>query len=228
MEEEKAPSSAQPSDDLGPLPAGRHGYSRAQVAHNQRERLIAGLAQAVAEHGYNAVTITHITTAAQVSRRAFYEHFADKEECFLAAFDILTTHLRELIAEASEPIPDWPHKVTAALGALLEFFASEPELARLCLLEPLAAGPTISRRYREVILEFVPYLRAGRTERGDQRALPESTEDSLIGALASLLGRSLAAGEAEQLPDLAPDLAEFLLTPYLGTELAHQLATPEP
>ncbi|HEY8810145.1 MAG TPA: TetR/AcrR family transcriptional regulator, partial [Solirubrobacterales bacterium] len=103
-----------PTEELGPLPAGRHGYSREQVAHHQRERLIAGLAEAVAEKGYAAVTLTDIVMHAKVSRRVFYANFESKEQCFLAAFEVVVGHLRELVAEAVEGIGDWPHQAIAA------------------------------------------------------------------------------------------------------------------
>ena len=149
-------------EELGPLPAGRHGFSREQVAHNQRERLIAGLATAVAEKGYRAVTITDITKQARVSRRVFYENFEGKEECFLAAFEVVVGHIRELAAEAVAPSDDWPRQAIAAARAVLAFFAAEPDLARLCLVESQAAGPAVSARFHEAVHEVVPYLEQGR------------------------------------------------------------------
>ncbi len=211
-------------EELGPLPAGRHGFSREQVAHNQRERLIAGLATAVAEHGYNAVTITHITKAAAVSRRVFYENFEGKEECFLAAFDVVVAHIRELVGEAVESAPDWPHQAVAAAREVLAFLASEPDLARLCLVESQSAGPAMAARFHDAVRELVPPLERGRAERSAERPLPPNTEDSTIGALVSLAGRKVAAGEAAQLADLLPDFTEFILAPYLGTEEASRLA----
>jgi AcrR family transcriptional regulator len=211
-------------ETLGPLPAGRHGFSREQVEHNQRERLIAGLATAVAEHGYAAVTITHITAEAKVSRRVFYANFEGKEECFLAAFEVLAGHVRELAAEATEGIPDWPHQAVAAARAVLAFLASEPDLARLCLVESQGAGPQVAARFHEAVHEAVPFLEVGRAERERDRPLPDSTEESTIGALVSLAGRKVAAGEAEQLEDLLPDCAEFILSPYLGAEEARRLS----
>src|SRR6187402_2033678 len=101
-------------ETLGPLPAGRHGFSREQVAHNQRERLIAGLATAVAEKGFSAVTITDITKHARVSRRVFYANFEGKDECFLAAFGVVVEHVRELASEAAAAVPgEWPEKAVA-------------------------------------------------------------------------------------------------------------------
>jgi AcrR family transcriptional regulator len=211
-------------EELGPLPAGRHGFSREQVAHSQRERLIAGLAAAVAEHGYNAVTITHITKAAAVSRRVFYENFEGKEQCFLAAFDVVVDHLRDLVAEAVDSAPDWPHQAIAAARSALAFLAAEPDLARLCLVESQGAGPVVAARFRDAVHELVPPLERGREERSGERPLPTTTEDSTIGALVSLAARKVAAGEAEGLEELLPDFTEFILSPYLGPDEAERLA----
>lgn len=213
-------------ETLGPLPAGRHGFSREQVAHNQRERLIAGLATAVAEHGYQAVTITHITKQARVSRRVFYANFEGKEECFLAAFEVVVEHIRELAAEAVAAAADWPHQAIAAARAVLSFFAAEPDLARLCLVESQAAGPAVSARFHDAVRQAVPLLERGRAERPRGRELPPTTEESTIGALVMLASRKVAAGEATQLEDLLPEFAEFILAPYLGAEEAGRLARP--
>jgi AcrR family transcriptional regulator len=212
-----------PAEELGPLPAGRHGYSREQVAHHQRERLIAGLAAAVAEKGYAAVTLADITKGAKVSRRVFYANFESKEQCFLAAFEVVVAHVRELVAEAVEGVPDWPHRSIAASRAVLSFLASEPDLARLCVVESRGAGPAVSARFAEAVGELAPLLRQGRAERPEGKRLPDSTEDSTIGSLVSLVSRKAAAGEAEQLEDLLPDCAELVLLPYLGPAEAARL-----
>jgi AcrR family transcriptional regulator len=213
-----------PSEELGPLPAGRHGYSREQVAHHQRERLIAGLAEAVAEKGYAAVTLTDVVKHAKVSRRVFYANFESKEQCFLAAFEVVLSHLRELIAEAVAGVEGWPQQAIAATRATLSFLASEPDLARLCLVESRSAGPAVAARFNEAVGEMAPLLALGRSERPEASRLPDSTEDSTIGSVVSLAQRKVAAGEAEQLQDLLPDCAELVLLPYLGPEEATRLA----
>lgn len=213
-----------PAEELGPLPAGRHGFSREQVAHHQRERLIAGLAEAVAEKGYAAVTLTDIVKHAKVSRRVFYANFESKEQCFLAVFEVVVDHLRELIAEAVTGIPDWPRQAIAATRATLGFFAAESDLARLCMVESRGAGPAVTARFNQAAAEMAPSLRRGRGERPEGKRLPASTEDSTIGSLVSLAQRKVAAGEAEQLQDLLPDCAELVLLPYLGPTEAARLA----
>ncbi len=213
-----------PAEELGPLPAGRHGYSREQVAHHQRERLIAGLAEAVAEKGYAAVTLSDIVKHAKVSRRVFYANFEGKEQCFLAAFEVVVDHLRELVAEALDGVDGWPQQAIAATRATLAFLSSEPDLARLCLVESRGAGPAVTARFNEAVGEMAPLLRQGRAERPEAARLPDSTEDSTIGSLVSLASRKVAAGEAKQLEELLPDCSELVLLPYLGPTEAARLA----
>lgn len=213
-----------PAEELGPLPAGRHGYSREQVAHHQRERLIAGLAEAIAERGYAAVTLSDIVRHAKVSRRVFYANFEGKEQCFLAAFEVVVDHLRELIGDGAAGVESWPAQAIAALRAALAFLAEEPDLARLCLLESRTAGPAVTTRFNAAVAELVPALAQGRAERPEGERLPASTEDSTLGSLVSLAQRKVAAGEAAQLGDLLPDCTELILLPYLGPAEAARLA----
>ncbi len=192
---------------------------------SQRERLLAGIAQAVAANGYRATTITQIVKAASVSSRAFYELFESKEECFLEVFDTVVTHLEDLVAGAVREEPDWPHQVVAALRAALRFFTEEPDLARLCVVEPVTATPVIATRFRDVVIDKSEALKPGRLERGEAEGeLPDSTEDSLLGGLIALVSRSILTGQADSLEDLLPDLLDFVLSPYIGPEGARKLA----
>lgn len=212
---------------FGPLPSGRHRFTPEQVAHHQRERLIAGLAAVVAERGYAAATIGQIAASAHVSRRVFYEHFQTKDECFLAAFDTIFAHLRTVMADAVTPLAgDWPRQIVASLRAALDFFAAQPDLARLCLVESPSAGPALHRRFAEVAETLDPYVRFGRrvAPSSATRKLPDSTERSLIGAVAGRLNQEIALRGPERLPELLPDLAEFVLAPYLGVEEARRYA----
>jgi AcrR family transcriptional regulator len=216
-------SSEQP-DELARLPHGRHGLPPEFVANNQRRRLLASLVYVVAEHGYNETTITRIIEGASVSSRTFYKYFADVEEAYLAAFDAAADSLSQRLAEAWGSEPDWPLRVRAALAALLDFFAASPELARLCLTEPFVAAAAVSRRYQEAIALLAPYLREGRELREGPEPFPETTERGLLGSIGTQIGRKVSAGEAEALPELLPDLAQFALTPYLGAAEARRVA----
>ncbi len=206
------------------LPAGRHGLPREFVAQNQRERIITALVDTVAEHGYNGTTVAHITKTAAVSRRTFYEHFADKEACFLAAYELVVDHIRASMRAAAESFAEWPQKVRAALATMLSFLAAEPDLARLCMIEPVAAGGEIAARHRASMQGFVEILKAGRPEHAGERPLPAATEETLVGGIVSLIVREISAGRGEELEKLLPDLVELILAPYLGIEEAERLA----
>jgi len=223
----KATESAPEASSSPRLPAGRHGLPREFIAQNQRERIITALVDTVAERGYNATTVAHITKAASVSRRTFYEHFSDKEACFLAAYEMVADHIRDSMQVAAEAFEEWPQKVRAALGTMLSFLAGEPELARVCMIEPVAAGGEIAAKHRASMQGFVEILKAGRPEHSGTRPLPEATEATLVGGIVSLIVREINAGRTEQLESLLPDLVELTLAPYLGGEEASRLARQE-
>ena len=236
--------------ELSRLPAGRHGLPRKFAARNQRERLIVGIAGAVAEHGYAGATIAQIARHAAVSRRTFYEHFSSKEECFVAAYEAVMEELRERVGHGFEEAEDWAGGIRAGIAAMLRFLAAEPAMARLCMVEALVAGPVVVQRYDAAIESFAPYFRAGRARReeaaayngneaggasanGDRTAGPDgeplapATEEALVGGMVSLISRRVMAGETEQLEALLPDLVEFVLTPYLGGSEALHVAAKE-
>ena len=230
MASDPADTSVEPAHDYPPelsrLPPGRHGLPREFVVHNQRERLIAGLAEAVAENGYAGTTIGHITRHAAVSRRTFYEHFSSKDECFVAAYTTVMEQLRERVADAFEEQEEWPLAVRAGLGAMLAFLASEPNLARLCMVEALVAGPVVVERYDAAIQSLVPYFKAGREGRPPEvlERLSPSTEEALVGGMVSLISRRIIAGRSTELEALLPDLVEITLTPYIGSTEAAKVA----
>ncbi len=209
---------------LRPLHGGRHGLSPDVVAFSQRERLLAAMAEVVAEHGYNKVTIAQITGAASVSRRTFYEHFESKEECFIAAYDAVDSYLVERIAERVKDEDEWADRVATALTELLRFLAARPQLARLIMFEPVAVGEAMASRHERTAERIGALLEPGRSERLGDRQLAAGIEEALAGGVMTLIVRRIVAGEAEQLGRYAPGIVEFALAPYLGPEAAHEVA----
>jgi AcrR family transcriptional regulator len=194
---------------------------REMVIQNQRERLVAGIIEAVAENGYSATTIATITKAAALSRRTFYEHFANKEECFAAAYESALHYVREATLGGVETEKEWPARVRAGLAGLLDGLAAEPDLARFFLIAPRSAGDEIVDRHHLAMRELVGDLVAG----GPDGAEPSETrERALAGGISRLVAGKLNAGEAEALPGLLPALVELVLRPYLGGEEAVRIA----
>jgi AcrR family transcriptional regulator len=200
------------------LPRGRHGLPREYVAQNQRERLLAALAECLAEKGYERTTVASIGKRAGVSKSDFYKHFESKDACFVAAYDGAVERIRGQTIEACAGDPDWARRVLVALRSLLDMLAAEPAQAQLVLVEGLRAGRGVYDRYQVALQGFVPLLREGAPVPANGQAPPEATDEAVVGGIASLLARRVLAGETAHLPELLPDVAEFALTPYLGTE----------
>ncbi len=174
----------------------------------------------VAAKGYAATTIGDLTREAGISRTTFYELFADKEACFLAAYDGAVDVLARRVVAAYESEQRWPQQARAGLEALLETLASEPDLARLALVNIGAAGPAAQRRYRVAVQRLTPLFEEGRDFAPVGRRLPANTSRMAAGGVTGLISDELVAGHAEQLPELLPDLLFATLVPYIGPTAA--------
>lgn len=211
---------------LSRLPPGRHGLSREFVARNQRQRLVAATVAVVAAQGVEGAPVATICAAAGVSRRVFYANFKSRQDCVLSVYDESFARLRAAAGEAAAGAPDWPRQVVARLRAALELFAADPDLARFCLVAPQRAGGATAARYRRATNETLACLSGGRPATSRQPS--EAVAVSLIGGLAALVSRQLAADNGAGLEALLPDLVELFLTPYLGRAEAAALAAAGP
>ncbi len=223
LSERGDPESSDPAE-LRPLHGGPHRISPDLVAHSQRERLLSGLASAVAEHGYNATTITQITESASVSRRSFYQNFESKEECFLATYEALDNYVGAQFAEAEAAHDEWPHKVGAAINSLITLFASRPKFARVYLVEAPAVGKASAPLRDRSVERFVALLEPGRAYAGPDHEPAPGIEEALVGGIITQLGRQLVADDGRPLGDLTAAVIEFALAPYLGREAARDVA----
>ena len=209
------------------LPRGRHGLSSEFVARNQRERLIAGLTQALYEVGYQETTVSLIGKRAAVSKSDFYKHFQSKDECFIAAYDAAIERIRGQVVAACEAAEgeEWAVRVRSAIDALLRLLTAEPPLASIALVEGLRAGRGVYDRYQVAVESFVRYLREDAPPALIGGKVSEVTDEAVVGGIASLLGRRVLAGEADQLSELFPEILEFALAAHLGEEEARRIVS---
>jgi AcrR family transcriptional regulator len=162
---------------------------------------------------------------AAVSKSDFYKHFESKDECFIAAYDVAIDRVRECVTSACEEAPgdEWSSRVQAGTAALLRLFSEDPALASITLVEGLRAGREVYDRYQVALDSFVGYLNEGAPASNPGGKVPEATGEAVVGGIASLLGRRALAGEAEKLNELFPEIVEFILSAYLGTEQARRI-----
>lgn len=206
------------------LPTGAEEEPPDFVALGQHERILAAMTEVAAERGYRKATIEAIVKRARVALSTFYEHFRDREECFLAAHDESVEAARAELAARVDRERPWPEQVATGLRALLEMAAAEPARAKLCLVETPAAGSAAVARHHAMLESVAAELREGR--KLDERAarLPEGLEVAIAGGLAWLLHQRLVAGRDGELGALLPAMLQVTLTPYLGEPDARRLA----
>jgi AcrR family transcriptional regulator len=199
------------------LPAGRHGLPREFVANNQRLRLVAAMLRVLPAHGYPGLTIGHLTREAGVSRAAFYQQFAGKEECFLTTYDLAGEWFCARVERAVAGEEDWRDRIRVGAAEALRLLGANPLVAHLMAVEAPQAGRAARERQQALLERFAAALRADHPGRPE---LPDAFADLLLGGVVALIARYVDAGRAEQLPEATATLVEYLLIPYIGGEEA--------
>jgi AcrR family transcriptional regulator len=199
-----------PSDIPRRLPRGLHGLDRDVVTASQRTRLLEAVGRAVADKGYAAATIDDIVRGAGVSKKTFYEHFQDKEDCFVAAYEAASDELLDRVREAQAAGDGWLERTRAGIRAYLRWIAGEPALARVFLIEVAAAGPRAAERRVQLRDRYVDLMRelqdAGRDELPALPRLPTEVFHALVAAVDELVVRRIRESSATGLPELEPVL----------------------
>ena len=212
------------------LPRGTHGLDPSLVAASQRTRLLEAVGRAVAEKGYGAATIDDIVRGAGVSKKTFYEHFQDKLECFLAAYEAASDELYEHVRAAQDAVPGggrsqsaggnaWLERTHAGIHAYLRWLAAEPALARVFLIEIAAAGPEALARRERLRDRYAERMR----ELQDPRiGVPDEIFHAVVAAADDLVVRRLREGS--DLLELEPILLRLQVAQLAGPKAAADLA----
>jgi AcrR family transcriptional regulator len=216
-----------------PLPRGPHGLERDVVLASQRGRMLGAMADAVATKGYAATTVADVVAGAGVSRKTFYEHFREKEECFLAAFDAGVDMLLAAIVAAQPDGDDrtWVGLMRARVRAYLAALASEPAFARTFLIEVFAAGPRALERRAEVLRRFAQLFRdlhaEARRQFPELTPVPEPMYVAAVGGINELVTDFAREGRTDALPELEDTLLYLQVALFAGRDTAAGLGLEE-
>jgi AcrR family transcriptional regulator len=202
------------------LPPGRHGLPRAFIVSNQRERILDAVADVASLAGYAAMSVEDIIVTAGVSRRTFYDHFSDKEEAFLAAYDAVVLQLVERVQGAFNANTTFGSRVRECLAAFLGFVASEPRFADMCIVEVLAAGPQAVERRNGVMRVFAEMVTAAAAEDITELTPPPLTAETIVGGIYEVVYSRVIQGQTAMLLSLLPDLSYSLMLPFIGPDEA--------
>lgn len=209
------------------LPRGSQALPREQVAADQKQRLLLAMIDAVGEKGYRATTISDLVGRAGVSRKTFYEHFANKQECLLATFDVIAVDGRRRAVDAYRAAEgEGLHAaVEASLRALFEATIDNPGAARLNMVEIVAAGPAGIERRERAVEQYRTFLRgmlqrkpggaiepdaSAPEETVPEEAAPDAVGRAVVGGLSRILYSRVRHGRRAELRQLVPDLMRWV------------------
>jgi AcrR family transcriptional regulator len=193
--------------------SARPELPREFVASHKRWRMMDAIAELTAEGGYEATKIADIVRRAAVARKTLYDNFDGKEDLVLSAIHATLGEMRTLAEEACAEVESSEGGIVAGIEAVLDYVVEHPAASRMCMIEAISATPSSARLYDAGMREFVELFRKRAPQGGD---LPETIEESLVGGVAWILQLQIRRGEAEQAPELLPELSQFVLSPYLG------------
>lgn len=206
------------------LPRGPHRLSREQVEIHQRERILSALVAAVGTKGYGSTTIGDITRGARVSRDTFYEQFANKEQCFLAAYDTISRELIDAVVAVGTSQPSYVEAVRDGIRAYLRFWSERPDALRVCTLEVMAAGEEALAHREGTLRSFARLFRViaerAASEQPDLPSVPDIVVRACVLAVLELATEYTRQDRARSLPELENEIVYLWLTGLAGHEVA--------
>ncbi len=202
---------------------------REQIVEIQRSRLLAAAVVAVDELGYADTTVSDVTSRARVSRRTFYELFANREECLAAVLEDVLALIEGEIAAAGLDGLAWRERVRGGLWVILSFLDREPALARVCVVQALRGGPRLLERREEILAGLAAVVDEGRLEGARAVGCTPLTAEGVVGAAFAIVYARLLRGERGPLTGLLGELMGMIVLPYMGAAAARrEQARPVP
>ena len=192
------------------LPRGRSAMSRSTVRTSQHRRLIDAMVVLAAERGYPNVTIAGLVAEAGVAKPTFYDHFADKEACFITAYEQIAEAAGTAVNQALSPDAPVESRVSVGVRALLEFFAEDDARARVLLIESLKAGPavaaTVTEAHTRMARLYVQWREESRVNQPDLASITVTRGLSIVGAIIEPVTVLLRDNPASKIMELADEL----------------------
>ncbi|HEX5928346.1 MAG TPA: TetR/AcrR family transcriptional regulator [Solirubrobacterales bacterium] len=185
----------------------------------KRQAILDGMLEAVGSEGYEQTSVRTVLDRTGVYRQAFYDNFADKDECFLHAFEAGVARVEGLVLAAAAGEDGWANQLRAGLTALLGFLEAEPDIGRALIVEVHAAGPEALAKRAEVLERINAFLDSAREEAADGETPPTIAGEGIAAGIHALI-HSRLANSTGGFQALLPEFMYFAVLPYFGGERA--------
>jgi AcrR family transcriptional regulator/DNA-binding MarR family transcriptional regulator len=186
--------------------------------------MLHAMAEVAAERGAANATVAHVVARSGVSRRTFYDLFADREDCFMAAFEDALERVSRRVLAAYGGEGRWQERIRAGLAAFLAFVEEEPDLGRLLVVESLVAGPKAMARREQLVDVLVVVLEEGRRQGKTGQDSSALSAEGLVGAVLAVIHARLVHRQSDSLGELLNPMMSMIVLPYLGPAAARREA----
>lgn len=185
----------------------------------KRQRILEGMLEAVGADGYDAASVRAVLGRTGLYRQAFYDNFADKDACYLEAFDFGVARLESIVVAAAASEESWQGKLRAGLGALLDALDAEPDVGRALIVEVHAAGEEALAKRAAAMERIVAFVDEARAE-ADEESPPPIAPEGIVAGIHAVVHSRLATGANDGFRELLPEFMYFAVLPYFGAEVA--------
>jgi AcrR family transcriptional regulator len=190
------------------------------VISPKRQRILDGMLEAVGAEGYEHTSVRTVLDRTGVYRQAFYDNFADKDDCYLQAYDAGLQRVEALILAATAGEESWRGKLRAGLAALLDFLDAEPDTGRALIVEVHAAGPEALAKRAAAMERIAGYLDQARAGVAAADSPPSIAPEGIAAGIHAVIHSRLATGTDDGFRKLLPEFMYFAVLPYFGAEVA--------
>ncbi len=205
-------SSDRPAPLYQRLPRGPHHLGREEVVRHQRLRMHGAMVEAVAASGYAGVSVKQVIALAGVSRRVFYEQFANKQECFLATFDLIAIRAIKRIGRAYRASTgDLRQRMAGAFAEFINELVTNARGASLAIVEAQTVGAPGLFHLRRTLKVFEQMLASSFVHSPEAAELPTPIVRGIVGGVYEAVSLRLREGRAEELPGLTDELVRWTL-----------------
>jgi AcrR family transcriptional regulator len=186
----------------------------------KREKILEGMLEAVGAEGYDSTSVRTVLDRTGLYRQAFYDNFADKDACYLAALEMGIARLEGVVVRAAASEKSWRGKLRAGLGGLLDQLDDEPDFGRGVIVEVHAAGPEALARRAEAMKNAADFIDLARGEAGGAESPPQIAPEGIVAGIHAIVHSRLSTGATEGFRALLPEFMYFAVLPYFGADAA--------
>jgi AcrR family transcriptional regulator len=190
------------------------------VSSPKRQKILEGMLAVVGTNGYDAASVRMVLDLTGLYRQAFYDEFADKDACYLEAFDFGVARLEAEARTAGSAEESWQSRLRAGLGALLALLDADPDLGRALIVEVHAAGPEALQRRSRAMKRCTDFIDSARQATEDTGSPPPIAAEGIVAGMHAVVHARLATGEKGGFRELLPEFMYFAVLPYFGAEMA--------